>query len=146
MASVFEHLHSAKMFTYLDLSYTYHLVRIREWHEWKSAFKTPHGHFEYLVMPFGLANAPAVFQALVNNILRDFLKCICFCILGQNINLVPWFWAAQQPCSSNISETLREPRVHQSSLIPWHNFWEWAGGDRSWESQCSGRKDNSWEL
>ena len=39
----------------------------------KNAFNTPLGHFEYLVTPFGLTSAPAVFQALVNDVLRDFL-------------------------------------------------------------------------
>ena len=39
--------------------------------EWKTAFNTPRGHFEYLVMPFGLSNSPGVFQALVNDVLRD---------------------------------------------------------------------------
>lgn len=38
----------------------------------KTAFSTPLGHFEYLVMPFGLKNAPVVFQALVNDVLRVF--------------------------------------------------------------------------
>uniref|UniRef100_A0A672YNH1 ribonuclease H n=1 Tax=Sphaeramia orbicularis TaxID=375764 RepID=A0A672YNH1_9TELE len=46
----------------------YHLVRIREGDEWKTGFNTPSGHFEYLVMPFGLANAPAVFQGMVNDV------------------------------------------------------------------------------
>ena len=40
----------------------------------KTAFNTPMGHCEYLVMPFGLTNGPAVFQALVNDLLRDMLK------------------------------------------------------------------------
>lgn len=40
----------------------YHLVRIREGDEWRIAFNTPNGHYEYLVMPFGLTSAPAVFQ------------------------------------------------------------------------------------
>ncbi|KAL0148088.1 hypothetical protein M9458_056628, partial [Cirrhinus mrigala] len=71
MSSAFERLQGASFFTKLDLRNAYHLVRIREGDEWKTAFNTPRGHFEYLVLPFGLSNAPAVFQALVNDVLRD---------------------------------------------------------------------------
>ena len=42
-------------------------------HQWKTGVSTPSGHYEYLVMPFGLTNAPAVFQSMINNVLRDFL-------------------------------------------------------------------------
>ncbi|KAJ8253828.1 hypothetical protein COCON_G00204400, partial [Conger conger] len=73
MDSAFHPLHEATIFTKLDLRNAYHLVRIREGDEWKTAFNTSLGHFEYLVMPFGLTNAPAVFQALVNDVLRDLL-------------------------------------------------------------------------
>lgn len=45
------------------------------------AFKTPIGHFEHLVMPFGLTNALAVFQNLVNDVLRDFLHKSVFVYL-----------------------------------------------------------------
>lgn len=68
----FEPLH---VFTKLDLRIIYHLVRVREADKWKMAFNLPLGHFEYLVLPFGLNNAPAVFQALVNDALRDFEVC-----------------------------------------------------------------------
>lgn len=69
-------LHSAKIFTKLDLRNAYHLVLIRKGDEWKTAFKTSLGHFKYLVMPFGLTNAPAAFQALINDVLRDFLNLL----------------------------------------------------------------------
>ncbi|KAI3356909.1 hypothetical protein L3Q82_003555 [Scortum barcoo] len=71
----------ATIFTKLDLCNAYHLVRIREGDEWKTAFNTPLGHFEYMVMPFGLTNAPAVFQALINDVLRDFLNRFVFVYL-----------------------------------------------------------------
>ena len=71
ISSAFSSLQGAQFFTKLDLRNAYHLVRIKEGDEWKTAFNTPRGHYEYLVMPFGLTNAPAVFQALVNDVLRD---------------------------------------------------------------------------
>ncbi len=56
-------------------------MRIKEGDEWKTAFNTPLGHFEYQVLPFGLVNAPAVFQALVNDVLRDMLNIFVFVYL-----------------------------------------------------------------
>lgn len=81
LSSAFEPLHGATIFTKLDLRNAYHLLRIRKGDEWKTAFKTPLGHFEYLVMPFGLCNAPAFFQALVNDVLRDYLNVFVFVYL-----------------------------------------------------------------
>jgi hypothetical protein len=66
-------LSNAKFFTALDLRGAYNLVRVKKGDEWKTAFRTRYGHFEYLVMPFGLTNAPAVFQHMINDILREFL-------------------------------------------------------------------------
>uniref|UniRef100_A0A674P5X9 Gypsy retrotransposon integrase-like protein 1 n=1 Tax=Takifugu rubripes TaxID=31033 RepID=A0A674P5X9_TAKRU len=74
MSSTFEPLTHARVFTKLDLRNAYHLVRIRKGDEWKTAFNTHLGHVEYLVMPFGLSNAPAVFQELVNDVLRDMIN------------------------------------------------------------------------
>uniref|UniRef100_A0A3Q3A042 Reverse transcriptase domain-containing protein n=1 Tax=Kryptolebias marmoratus TaxID=37003 RepID=A0A3Q3A042_KRYMA len=81
MNTAFERIQGATVFTKLDLRNAYHLVRIREGDEWKTAFNTPTGHYEYLVMPFGLTNAPAVFQALVNDVLRDMIGQFVFVYL-----------------------------------------------------------------
>lgn len=81
ISSVFTPLCGSTVFTKLDLGNAYHLVRIREGDEWKTAFNTPLGHFEYLVMPFRLTNAPAVFQNLVNDVLRDMLGRFVFVYL-----------------------------------------------------------------
>ena len=81
MTSAFKLLQGAAVFTKLDLRKAYHLVRIREGDEWKTAFNTPTGHWEYLVMPFGLMNAPAVFQTLVNDILKDMINNFVFVYL-----------------------------------------------------------------
>jgi len=63
----------AKVFTKLDLKSAYNLVRIKEDDEYKTAFRTRYGHFEYFVMPFGLKNASATFQHFINDVLSDYL-------------------------------------------------------------------------
>lgn len=75
ISTAFELLDGAKIFTKLDLhNHAYQLVHIKEGDEWKIAFNTPTGYYEYLVMPLGLTNAPAVFYNLVNGILQDMLN------------------------------------------------------------------------
>lgn len=66
--AVFTPLQRVLVFTKLDLRNAYHFIRIRQGDEWKTAFNTPIGHFEYFVMPFGLTNTPALFQTLVNEL------------------------------------------------------------------------------
>jgi len=60
-----------KVFTKMDLCWRYNNVRIKERDKWKTVFSMPKGSFEPTVMFFGLTNSPAIFQAMMNNLLRD---------------------------------------------------------------------------
>jgi len=73
MTELGERVACATIFTKLDLKDGCHLIRIKKGDEWQTAFRTQYGHYEYIVMPFGLVNAPPTFQALINTMLREFL-------------------------------------------------------------------------
>ncbi|PRP82731.1 hypothetical protein PROFUN_09816, partial [Planoprotostelium fungivorum] len=68
-----DRIRTGKIFTALDLKNAYWLVRIKKGDEWKTAFRTRYGLFEYLVMPFGLSNCPGNFQAKVNSTFSDMI-------------------------------------------------------------------------
>ena len=73
MQELQDRVQGAQWFTKLDLKNGFNLIRIRQGDEWKTAFRTRYGLFEFKVMPFRLTNAPSTFQDMMNHVLSDVL-------------------------------------------------------------------------
>ena len=71
--ALFDQLRGDKVFSKIDLQSGYHQLRIKEEDIEKTAFSTRYGHYEYVVMSFGLTNAPAVFMEAMNRMLHEYL-------------------------------------------------------------------------
>ena len=68
----------ARQYIKFNIIVAYNTICIKAGNKWKTAFRCRYGHFEYLVTPFGLANAPTTFQAFINQVLQKYLNDFVF--------------------------------------------------------------------
>jgi Reverse transcriptase (RNA-dependent DNA polymerase) len=100
----------AKHYTKIDLCNAYHRICIRSSNEWKTVFRTWYSQFEYQVLPFGLANAPATFQIYINQALQGLVNITCVVYLDD----ILIFSVNPKDHHRHITEVLR--RLHKYGL------------------------------
>ena len=104
-----DRLRGAKFFTKIDLRSGYHQIRVHPDDVHKTAFRTRYGHFEFLVLPFGLTNAPATFMHLMHSIFREHLDS--FIIIFLDDILV--YSGDMETHVTHVRQTLAILREHQ---------------------------------
>ncbi len=81
ITEIMDRVTGAQYFSKIDLKDAYYRLRIKAGDEWKTAFRTQYGHYEFIVVPMGLTNAPATFQAYINQALRGLVDDFCIVYL-----------------------------------------------------------------
>ena len=107
--NLLDRLRSSSIYTKIDLRGAYNLVRIAPGDEWKTAFRTRYGSFDFMVMHFGLTNAPATFQHYMNSIFSDILDKYVVVYLD-NILI---YSKSPEEHDEHVTEVLTRLRKHQ---------------------------------
>lgn len=111
---ILDQLGKARYFSALDLTSGFHQVPLEKSSQEKTAFSTNRGHYEFLRMPFGLKNAPATFQRLMNRVLLGLIGRICFVFIDDIIV----FGQTLEEHNQNLIQVFDRLRQHHLKLEP----------------------------
>jgi len=111
---ILEELAGSKYFSKLDMKSGYHQVRMKVEDEYKTTFKTHHGHYQFRVMPFGLTNAPATFQCIINEVLSPFLRKLVMVFLDDILIYSPSLQTHPQHLEQ-VFQKLREHNLYMKA-------------------------------
>ena len=105
------------MFSKIDLRSRYHQLRIKGEDVSKIAFKTRYGHYEFLVVPFGLTNAPAAFMALMNGMFRPYLDKFVIVFINDILVYSKSKQEHQQHLTAVLQTFKGEPVIRQTKQV-----------------------------
>ena len=118
--TLLDRLGRAKVFSKLDLAYGYHQISMAEISIEKTAFRTHIGHWEFPVMPFGLCNAPASFQRLMNKAFKDELNSVILVYLDDILifsRSIKEHWGHLRPALQRLREAKLYGRLHKCDFL-----------------------------
>jgi len=114
-----DRVQGAEWFTKMDLKNGFHLIRIQEDDEWKTAFRTQYGLYEFQVMPFGLTNAPSTFQDMMNPIFSDLLDVGVLAYMDD----ILIYAVTQEQHDETVKEVLRRLTKNGLAVAPEKYVW-----------------------